>query len=178
MCLMLTDKNVSLDYIYYNRTDILIKLKHTISLTLEVPQSQARDLPDKDRVLVPGHIDDSPGHHPGQVLLEADHQSLNPLTGLWDIVDSSDLTEAHEEVLDNDMLLPADWEIIRLNQDLVRDGIGRQFREALEDVDGAAIDKHDLVDILLGNRVLAESDNTRALATDKVDAVHLAKRRE
>ena len=45
-------------------------------------------------------------------------------------------------------------------------------------MDGAAINNHHLVDILLGIRVLAEGDDTGALATDKVDAVHHAKRRE
>ena len=62
-----------------------------------------------------------------QVLLEADHQPLDPLAGLFaEEVDPSDLPEAHEEVLDNDVLLPAGGEVVRLNQDLViRDGEGK-----------------------------------------------------
>lgn len=100
------------------------------------------------------------------------------MTGLGDIVDSSDLTKGGEEVLNDDMLLPAGGEVIRLNQDLVGDGVGGQVREALEDVDGAAIDDHHLVDNLPGNRLLAKVDNTRALAANILDAVHLAKRGE
>jgi hypothetical protein len=105
-----------------------------------VPQSQFGDLPDKDRVLIPGHLDDGPSHHPGQVLLEADHQCLNTMAGLGDIVYSSTLTKVDEEVLNDDMLLPSEAEVIRLNKDLLGDGVGRQVevREALEDVDGAA----------------------------------------
>ena len=38
----------------------------------------------------------------------------------------SDLPEPHEEVLDNDVLLPADGEVVRLNQDLIMNGEGRQ----------------------------------------------------
>ena len=157
----------------------IIKLKRMnidIELTLKVSQSQARNLPDKDGVLVPGHMDEGPYHHFGKVLLEADHQPLNALISLGDEVGSTNLPEPHEEVLDVDVLLPVGGKVVRLDQDLVRDGEGRQIREALDDVDGAAINNHHLVDILLGNRVLAEGDDTGAVATDKVDAVHHSKR--
>ena len=120
-------------------------------MTLEIPKSQAGDLPDKDGVLVPRNLHHGPSHHPGHVLLEADHQSLHPLTGLGHKVNSSNLSEVVEEVLDDDMLLPAAGEAVRLNQDLVGDGIDREVTEALEDVDGAAIDDHHLVDDLFGN---------------------------
>ena len=45
-------------------------------------------------------------------------------------------------------------------------------------MDDAAIDAHNLVDVLLGDRGLAESDNTGAHTIGIVDIVHLAQRRE
>ena len=45
-------------------------------------------------------------------------------------------------------------------------------------MDDAAIDVYNLVDVLLGDRVLAEDDDADAATIGIVDAVHLAKRRE
>ena len=146
-------------------------------MTLEIPKSQAGDLPDKDRELVPRNLYHGPSHHPGHVLLEADHQSLHPFTRLGHKVNTINIPKVVEEVINDDMLLPAGGEVVGLNQDLVGDGVDREVTEALEDVDGAAIDDHHLVDNLLGNGDLAESDNTRALATNISDVVHLAERR-
>ena len=92
-------------------------------MTLEIPKSQAGDLPDKDGVLVPRNLHHGPSHHPGHVLLEADHHTLHPLAGLGHKVNSSNLSKVVEEVLDDDMLLPAGGEVVRLNQDLVCDGV-------------------------------------------------------
>ena len=44
-------------------------------------------------------------------------------------------------------------------------------------MDDAAIDAYNLVDVLLGDRVLAEDDDADAATIGIVDAVHLAKRR-
>ena len=56
-------------------------------MTQEIPKSQAGDLPDKDGVLVPRNFHQGSSHHLGQVLIEADHQSLHPLAGLGNKVE-------------------------------------------------------------------------------------------
>ena len=45
-------------------------------------------------------------------------------------------------------------------------------------MDDAAIDAYNLVDVLSGDRVLAEDEDADAATIGIVDAVHLAKRRE
>ena len=45
-------------------------------------------------------------------------------------------------------------------------------------MDDAAIDAYNLVDVLLGDRVLVEDDDADTATIGIVDAVHLVKRRE
>merc|ERR1711942_499490 len=109
------------------------------------------NLPDKDRVGgIPGNLQQSTSH----------------------------LSKVVEEVLDNDVLLPASWQVFRLNQDLIGNGEGRDVAEALDDVDGAVVDDQNLIEKILRNSNLAESNNTRVHATNIGVTNYLPERRE
>ena len=66
----------------------------------------------------------------------------------------------------------------RFDHDLVGDRVSRDVAEALDDVDGAVVDDHNLVEKLPGNGDFTESDNTSAIARNISEVINIPKRRE